>query len=354
MIISQLKVQNFRCHQSYKITIQTPKLAIIGRNGAGKTSLLEAIYLLVQGKSFKDSDADLIKQDQQWARIDGCLLVPNQHQRTIKLQQNANKITKTIEINQKKHHRLPQTQKLPVVIFEPDDLNLIIGSPTRRRRYLDTLIMQINPLYSRLLSRYTKTLKQRNDLIKQMLECDQFNQEQLFSWNVLLSQYGGQIIKNRLEATNQLNQLINQFYWQITGINDQIQFRYQFESGEIDYIEQKIFNELSSQRNYYQGTIVGPHRHDLEIDFNQKSACKCASRGETRSIILAMKLIEIEIIEQALGLNPLVLLDDVMSELDQQRQTALMQFTNQSQIILTSTEVHDFTNYQIEQLSSSI
>ncbi|MDO4870537.1 MAG: DNA replication and repair protein RecF [Candidatus Saccharibacteria bacterium] len=350
MIISQLKVQNFRCHQAYQLNIKSQKLAIIGHNGVGKTSLLEAIYLLSQGKSFKDSDIDLIKQNQSWARIDGIILTQNTHQRTIKLQQDNTKNIKIIEINQKKYHRLPQNYKIPVVVFEPDELNLIIGSPTRRRRYLDLLISQIVPVYSRLLSRYTKTLKQRNDLIKQMLDYGQISQEQLFSWNVLLSQYGGQIIKYRLEITNQLNQLINQFYQQITGVNDDIKFKYQFESGAINFLEQKIFNELSNQRNFYQGTVVGPHRHDLEIYFNQKMANKCASRGETRSIILAMKLIEIEIIKQRLRLNPLVLLDDVMSELDHQRQLALMQFTNQSQIILTSTEVKNLTDYQIEQL----
>lgn len=350
MIISRIKVQNFRCHQQYEINIQAPKLVIIGLNGSGKTSLLEAVYLLAQGKSFRDCDVDLIKNHKKWARVDGEIISLTQHLRTIKIQNINNKITKEIIIGQKNHYRLPPTQKIPVVLFEPDDLNLIIGSPVRRRRYLDVIASQINPSYSRLLSRYLKVLKQRNDLIRQMLDCGRVNQEQLFSWNVLLSQYGGQIIKNRLDITSQLNKFINQYYQQITNIKDKIELKYQFESGEINFLEQKIFNELSNQRNFCNGTTIGPHRHDLEIYFNQKPASRCASRGETRSIILAMKLIEIEIIKQKTGINPLVLLDDVMSELDNQRQTSLMKFTNDSQIILTSTEVNKLTDYQVEKI----
>lgn len=352
MIIKRLTVDNWRCHDHYDLTLDAPKLAIIGTNGSGKTSLLEAIYLIAQGKSFKDGDGDLIKTGQNWTKIQAELDGDRPHQRTFKLQLRADSKDKTFSINQKVHRRLPQSQKLPVVLFEPDDLNLISGSPTRRRKYLDNLISQINPLHARLLSRYAKALKQRNDLIKQMLARDgMVNKEQLFSWDVLLSQYGGQIIKNRLQITELLNQQINQIYQQITGRADQISFYYQFEADSLDHLEQKIFNQLLNQQQFALGTTVGPHRHDLEINFNQKLACKCASRGETRSVILAMKLIEIDIIKRQTGLNPLILLDDVLSELDRQRQSCLMEFTNQSQIILTSTEVTNLTDYQIIELT---
>lgn len=352
MIIKQLTVQNWRCHDRYQLAITAPKLAIIGPNGSGKTSLLEAIYLIAQGKSFKDSDSDLIKTGRQWLRVDAEIEGLSTQKRTFKLKLLADTKDKTITINQKIHRRLPQAQKIPVVLFEPDDMNLIIGSPTRRRKYLDNLISQINPLHTRLLSRYAKALKQRNDLIKQMLSRDGVvNKELLFSWDVLLSQYGGQIIKNRLQMTELLNQRINTIYQQITGLADQISFYYQFEADEIDYLEQKIFNQLLAQNQFVLGTTVGPHRHDLEIYFNQKLACKCASRGETRSVILAMKLIEIDIIKQQTGLNPLVLLDDVLSELDRSRQQFLMDYTNQSQIILTSTNVDNLTDYQIIELT---
>lgn len=354
MIIKQLTVQNWRCHDRYNLQITAPKLAIIGPNGSGKTSLLEAIYLIAQGKSFKDSDNDLVKTNRRWLRVDAEVDGSSAHQRTFKLQLKAETKDKTIAINQKIHRRLPQAQKIPVVLFEPDDMNLIIGSPTRRRKYLDNLISQVNPLHSRLLSRYAKALKQRNDLIKQMLARDGIvNKEQLFSWDALLSQYGGQIIKNRLQMTELLNQRINAIYQQITGLNDQISFRYQFEADDINHLEQKIFNQLLNQTHFMLGTTIGPHRHDLEIYFNHKLACKCASRGETRSIILAMKLIEIDIIKQQTGLNPIVLLDDVLSELDRSRQQFLMDYTNQSQIILTSTNVDNLTDYQIVELTKN-
>lgn len=352
MIIKHLTVQNWRCHDRYDLQITAPKLAIIGPNGSGKTSLLEAIYLIAQGKSFKDSDSDLIKNNCQWLRIDAEIDGSSAHRRTFKLQFKTESKDKTITINQKNHRRLPQAHKIPVVLFEPDDMNLIIGSPTRRRKYLDNLISQVDPLHSRALSRYNKALKQRNDLIKQMLARDgMIDKEQLFSWDVLLSQYGGQIIKHRLQMTEVLNQRINAIYRQITGLDDQISFSYQFEADDINHLEQKIFNQLLKQTHFALGTTIGPHRHDLEIYFNQKLACKCASRGETRSIILAMKLIEIDIIKQQTNLDPLVLLDDVLSELDRSRQQFLMNYTNQSQIILTSTNVDNLTDYQIIELT---
>ena len=323
MIIKQLTVQNWRCHDRYDLQITAPKLAIIGPNGSGKTSLLEAIYLIAQGKSFKDSDSDLIKNNCQWLRIDAEIDGSSAHRRTFKLQFKTESKDKTITINQKIHRRLPQAHKIPVVLFEPDDMNLIIGSPTRRRKYLDNLINQVNPLHSRALSRYNKALKQRNDLIKQMLARDGvIDKEQLFSWDVLLSQYGGQIIQHRLQMTEVLNQRINAIYQQITGLDDQISFNYQFEADDINHLEQKIFNQLLKQTYFALGTIIGPHRHELEIYFNQQTS-----------------------------LDPLVLLDDVLSELDRSRQQFLMNYTNQSQIILTSTNVDNLTDYQIIELT---
>lgn len=353
MFIRSLEVQNLRCHDYYKIKTITQKTAIIGRNGSGKTSLLEAIYLLAQGKSFRDSDQDLVKTKQTWFRVDATVATTTMdYQRTVKCKVDQNIKDKTIIINQKIHKRLPLTAKIPIVLFEPDDLNLISGSPNRRRKYLDQLIAQLNPLHSRLLSRYARTLKQRNELItKALANSGVVNAEKLFSWNILLSQYGGQIIKNRLEAVQYLNQYINQIYQQITHQTDQLELKYHFEVDQIKQLEQRIFNQLERQTNFNLGTQIGPHRHDLEIYFNQKLANKCSSRGETRSIILALKLIELQLIKDRTGFNPIVLLDDVLSELDQQRQQFLMQYTNDSQIFLTSINADDFSNYQVIQLT---
>ncbi len=350
MIIEQVELKNFRSHFDQKIDIKTQKTAIIGKNGTGKTSFLEAIYLLCLGKSFRDSDLDLINFERDWLRVDGKINYPTIHNRVIKIKKNGDKKDKIIEVNHQKSKILKQKDRIPVVLFEPDDLNLICGSPNRRRQFFDRLISQYKIEHQKNLNAYQKALRQRNDLIKKMLNQDNFNRENLFSWNILLSQYGSKIIKNRLEVIEKINQQINRVNQEITNKNDQILIKYSEEYDDLAKIEQKIFNFLDNQTNYYLGTNFGPHRDDFLFEFNQHSANKVCSRGENRSLILALKIIENEIIKQELNKKPIILLDDVLSELDSERQKYLMKYTNDSQIFLTSNNVNNLSDYQIIEL----
>ncbi len=353
MHIQWAKVANFRCHETCLINFRQPKTMIIGANGSGKTSILEAIYVGYQGKSFKASDRDLIRDSQDWYRIDLQSTIETEP-RKIKYQLKPNLKTKKFIINNQTNARLLAKNRYPIVLFEPSDLNLISGSPSRRRRYVDNIAGQIFADHQKLVNRYEKILRQRNNLISQNLKNNQLlSFEDLFSWNVLLSQTGARIIKNRLVVIEEIQAAINQVYHQISQVKDSLSVCYSANYDDYNQIEQMIFKQLTTNhQNLYQ-TAVGPHRDDVIIEFNECLACNQASRGENRSLILSLKIIEAQMIKKMTGLKPIILLDDVLSELDERRQKRLVDFDSQSQLIITTTDnklVNKFKNIEIIKL----
>ncbi len=335
MLINEIEVSNFRCHKNIKINFSDKKTLIYGLNGSGKTSIIEAIYILLRGKSFRGYDLDIIKSNCDWykaiAQFKTELTKENREVRFINQQTKS----KQFKINEKKHYRLPNQKKIPVVLFQPDDLNLINGSTSRRRHFFDEIITQLKPEHSSYLSRYEKSLRQRNNLIKNNLN---ISSDDLFSWDIILSNYGSKIIKNRLELIKLIQENINQVYQDITNSNDEILLEYSEEYKHIDKIQANIFQKLNRQLNNNSLTSVGPHREDFVIKFNGLLANQHTSRGENRSIVLSLKLIEAELIYKLYNDRPIILLDDVLSELDETRRKFLMSHINQNQIIMTSTE----------------
>lgn len=345
MRICELTVTNFRPHIKKIIQFNNQKTALIGPNGCGKTSLIEAIYILLRGKSFQGSDQDVLKFDVDWYRIDGIFKQAGvEEKRTLKFQIHNNQKNKEFIVKNKPYRRLIQSAKRPVVLFRPDDLNLINGSPARRRDFIDDLIYQIKPEYNNYLNRYNKALRQRNNLLSQQAETGDYNADFLFSWNVILGNYGSKIIRARLEQIEKLNQLIQKVYRQITGTQDKITITYSEQYNKLDFIQQNLFDQLS---DHFRSTPVGPHRHDLVFTLNQQPAAQHASRGEIRSLILALKIIEQRIIQQSTNYQPIILLDDVLSELDEKRRRFLINNLNDSQVIITTTELIDYPNLKI-------
>lgn len=337
MIISELKVGNFRCHKDFKINFSPQKTLIYGLNGSGKTSLIEAVYLLLRGKSFRGYDVDILKSRCSWYKVELKIKDTFSNQiesREIRFKNKPTK-TKQFKINQKIHQRIPKNKKIPVVLFQPDDLNLINGSPSRRRQFFDELISQLKPEYSGFLSRYERALRQRNNLIKNN---PNITLEDLFSWNIILSNYGAKIIQNRLEIINLIQQEINRVYQQITSVKDKILIKYSQKYPKLDQIQPILFEALNRKDDLFLGTLVGPHRDDFIIKFNQNKANQHTSRGENRSIILSLKIIEANLIKEKYNYSPIILLDDVLSELDEKRRDCLLSNISQNQIIITSTE----------------
>ena len=332
--VSKVAVHNVRSHGHYEVDLATGVTVITGPNGSGKTSLLESIYIALQGTSFKGSDTDVLKTNGPWWKID--LLLDGMDKRTVKFDPSKTTARKQFVVDGKTTARLSPKNKYPVVLFEPEDLRLLNGSPARRRQFIDRFISQLNPLYGVSLRKYERALRQRNNLLKRF----NTSPDELFAWDITLAEHGAYIIEQRIAFIEKINSQLNDAYHDIAGTHDEVSVHYSHTF--VGDAKQKILNELHLhvERDKLLGsTSVGPHRHDVMFELNQSPALSNASRGEVRTIILALKFLEVAIIEQLSGLKPIILLDDVFSELDISRQKALSERTRAHQIVMTSTHV---------------
>lgn len=324
-IIKSVYLNNFRIHDEYLLECEKQTTLIVGENGLGKTSILEAIYLLMRGKSFKASDRDILKRNEHYYRTD--LLYENGEKITVYYDGNK----KCFQYRDKKSLRLPKENKYPIVLFLPEDLHLVATSPTKRRDYFDKFFAQLSEKYYLSLNNYNKVLKQRNELLKS----ENLEKSMLFSWNIMLAKYGAEIWNMRREFIKEINEQYTKVYGEISDVGDEVFL--DLNGGMINesFYLKKI--EENFNRDIVNGnTGFGVHRDSYEFKFNNSLAEFSASRGETRSMILALKFIEAKMMIKYLNKKPLVLLDDVFSELDENRQKCLVKNFSEHQIILTS------------------
>ncbi len=331
MILKGLSVQNIRSHEGRVIDLSPTVTVITGNNGVGKTTLLEAVYVSLQGTSFKGVDNDILQRGAPWYRID--VKLDDDALRTVTFDPSRTSGKKRFTVDEKISYRLPPKYKYPVVLFEPEDLRLLHGSPARRRQFIDHFIAQIDPSYSTTLRKYERALKQRNALLKKEF----ISEEDLFAWNISLSEYGAAIIEQRVHAVEMINKELNTYYHEIAHTEDEVTVHYSHTV--IDHSAQKLLRELESRFAYDRAvkhTSVGPHRHDIVFQFNDSPALSVASRGEVRTILLALKRIEASLIARTTGYHPVVLLDDVFSELDKDRQDHIIEYFKDNQVIISS------------------
>ena len=328
-IVKKISITNFRCHDNFELNITNPTTLITGPNGSGKTSIIEALYISLRGKSFKSTDQYIIKNQANSYHIQ-----VDFHDTTIR-KTSYQRLTSKKEflIGDKKSTRLPVKYRYPIIFFEPNHLNLIYSSPSRRRAFLDDLISQINPSYHQAVNRYEKALKQRNALLKS----DHITKEKLFPWDIIIAKYGSEIINTRKLYVDKINQSITGIYKSIANQPDQLQVTYTTNPlNETEFL--KILEKNLPIDQVTKSTSFGPHRDDMIFYFNHHLAVDTASRGELRSSILALKFIETQLVEKHLNQSPIILLDDIFSELDEPRQRHLTNNFQSHQIIITSTK----------------
>jgi DNA replication and repair protein RecF len=332
-MLTSIKLQHFRSYDNAEFKFSPGVNIIVGPNAIGKTNLLEAILVACRGSSYRVKDAELVAYGQEWARLDA---ETSEGLRTIKLVQSPLP-DKTYGIAGRSLKRLSLQQTLPAVLFEPNHLQLLHGSPEQRRDYLDSLLEQTQPGFGKIRRDYKKTIAQRNALLKRG---EQVARQQIFPWDIRAAELGGLIVAQRHALLLALNARASALYSDLAGRPSQLQLHYVSGLPEHNY-ETHLLSKLESNlaRDVERGfTGAGPHREDFKVELNDHHMQQTASRGEVRTAVLMLKILELEQIEQARDIRPLLLLDDVFSELDQDRRKALTSYLQAYQTFITTTD----------------
>jgi DNA replication and repair protein RecF len=339
-MISTLRLQNFRSYRNESFEFDKGINIIVGPNASGKTNLLEAILVLASGKSYRSKDEELVSLGKPWARLEGYFEHSN---RVAKIEPNNNR-KKTFLLDNKPFSRLSFDKTLPVVLFEPNHLQIITLGPQQRRDYFDDLLQRSLPGFKSLGASYKRALAQRNALLK---HGPSFGAQQLFAWDVRLSELGSKLSEARQKLIDDINQNLSKTYSQIAHHKTNVLLKYESHFPVASYASKMLSKlQTSVDRDFMIGfTSVGPHREDISFLIKDKPISQTASRGETRSILLALKIFELELLEKQRDQKPIFLLDDVFSELDGARRHALVDYLKNHQVIITTTDAEAVINY---------
>lgn len=325
-----IRLQHFRSYKESSFDLNSGVNVVVGPNASGKTNLLEAIYIAARGSSFRTkADIELIRHREAWLRIDA--LSPSAN-RTIKVRNNM--FGKEFTVGSHSFKRLPYKFHLPVVLFVPEQLRLIHGSPSLRRDFIDHLLTQIDPNKKNIYRRYARALQQRNRMLKQHNP----SADEQFVWAVKLAEYGSQIAQWRIDLVRDINRNLDNAYAQLSNDAGKIAIDYISVLPAASY-KQKLMGHLQSKTDIRVGfTTCGPHRDDLLVTMKGQPAQMIMSRGETRSLVIALKMIEAKLILSATNIQPLLLFDDVFSELDGIRRDRIASIISDQQALITTTD----------------
>jgi len=341
-MIESIRLQKFRSYGDASFEFEPGVNIVVGPNASGKTNLLEAVLVLARGSSYRARDVELIQFSEYWARLDGYFSQGTN--RSLKLELEGEQLQKTYLIEDKPYRRISLDKTIPVVYFEPNHLQLITRGPDQRRDYFDELLERSLPGYKTNLNSYRRALAQRNALLK---HGPQAGQQQLFAWNVRLSELGEKIAAARGGLVDKINQDLSKTYSKISKRKSELMLNYDSQFPISGYANRLLASlERNIQADYQRGfTSHGPHREDFSFELNGQNANVSASRGETRSIMLALKIFELNLIEEARGERAIFLLDDVFSELDSGRRKALVKYLKDRQTIITTTDADTVIEY---------
>lgn len=339
MIIKSLELLDFRNYKNLKIDFSKDTNILYGDNAQGKTNILEALYLSSTTRSHKGSrDREMIRFGAEEAHI-RTILSKNGRDYQIDMHLKKNS-TRGIAID-----RIPIRKAaelfgiMNTVFFSPEDLNIIKMGPSERRRFLDLELSQLDRIYLTDLSEYHQILKQRNKLLKELEEHPEW-EETLQVWNGQLVSTGKRLIRQRRVFLRTLNEITSEIHADLTANTEELVLTYEPDVTE-EYFEEKLF--LQEEKDKFQKTTtVGPHRDDIKFQINGVDIRKFGSQGQQRTAALSLKLAEIELIRQTVHDTPILLLDDVLSELDSNRQNDLLRSIHDVQTVITCTGLEEF------------
>lgn len=347
MKINNLKLRNFRNYEDCFVEFDPYINIFIGQNAQGKTNLLEAIYILSLSKSFKTNlIEEMILFQEEFAKINGHI---ESHEKDIELEVILSILGKKAFINHKEIKKSSDyVGYLNVVLFIPEDLMLVKGSPRLRRKLIDMEISKISPIYMYNLNKYNKLLKERNKYLKILHDKHKTADEYLEVLSEQMARLQVDLIKKRIEFVDLLNEIAASMYDYISLHKEVLRIEYKSGYKKISYEDILEKYKKSYQRDIsYSQTSDGLHKDDMLMYLDDKDAVLYASQGQQRSIVLSIKIGLLELIKKEIGEYPILLLDDVLSELDDVRKTKLLNLIQgKVQTFLTSTSV-DGVHHQV-------
>ena len=334
MYIEKIKLQNFRNYEQLELDLNKNINIIYGNNAQGKTNILEAIFLSSFGKSFRTKkEKEMIKFNEQSALVE-IFYQKKDRDGKVKIE-IGNK--KQISLNGIKLKKLSELLgNINIVIFTPDDINILKDGPAGRRRFLDMMIGQLRPNYVYNLNMYLKTIEQRNNYLRQIRE-ENKPENMLEIWDENLAEYGEKIYIYRNEFINKIANKINNIHKNITDAKEEIKIEYLSNcDNKENYL--KLLKERRKLDIIKGFTTKGIHRDDFVIYINDKEVSTFGSQGQNRTAVLSLKLSELQVVYDEIGEYPILLLDDFMSELDEERRKNFLNNIKNTQVILTGTD----------------
>lgn len=344
MYIKSLELKNYRNYESLCINISPGTNILYGDNAQGKTNILEALYLAGTTKSHRGSkDREIIQFDREEAHI-RMMVERNGSTHKIDMHLKKNK-SKGIAIDGVPIRKASELFGIVnIVFFSPEDLNIIKDGPAERRRFMDMELSQLDKVYVFNLMQYNKVLMQRNKLLKDIAFRPD-SMDTLDVWDMQLVRYGEEVIKGRTEFVIKLNDIVSRIHSKLSGGREELKIEYlpSADSGELGSC-------TASSRDKdirFGATAYGPHKDDIIFYINGNDVRKYGSQGQQRTAALSLKLAEIELVRQTINDTPILLLDDVLSELDENRQNFLMESMGDIQTVVTCTGLEEFINNRI-------
>ena len=360
MYLEKIALQHYRNYESLTAEFENKVNVILGENAQGKTNVMEAMYVLAMAKSHRTSnDKDLIRWDQDYARIEGRVKKNNG---SIPLELTISKKGKKAKCNHLEQKRLSQyIGNMNVVMFAPEDLNLVKGSPQIRRRFIDMEIGQVSSVYLHEYSQYQKILHQRNAFLKQIQMRKVTDDTMLAVLTEQFIHYAARILMKRFEFLDLLQNWAKPIHQGISRGLETLEIRYKpsievSESMDMSKIVERFqekFDKIEMREKERGTTLIGPHRDDLEFFVNGRDVQTFGSQGQQRTTALSLKLAEIELIHSEINEYPILLLDDVLSELDDYRQSHLLNtIQGKVQTFVTTTSVEGIDHQTLREAAT--